>query len=73
MRKLLIPLLAVFALPNSVKPSYADLGVNITSSSTWADKSVYLTGKCSNRGSTDIYLTSSSTWADMTICITGNI
>ena len=44
MRKLLIPLLAALALPNSLKAGYADLGVNITSSSTWADITICITG-----------------------------
>ena len=83
----------------SAEARTADLGVNITTSSwradrtvyittsSWrADKSVYVAGRCSRRGSQDIYLTTSSwradeTWyvttsswrADMTICLSGDI
>ena len=43
---------------------YADMSVYLTSSSIYADKSVYVAGRCSGSGSTDVYLTSSSIYAD---------
>ena len=64
-------------MPNAADAQTADLGVNIVSSSLYAEKSIYLAssslyadksvyvgGKCSSRGSTDIYLASSSLYAD---------
>ena len=43
---------------------YADTSVYLTSSSIYADKSVYVAGRCRGSGSTDVYLTSSSIYAD---------
>ena len=54
----------VYGINITSSSGFADLSVYLTSSSGFADKSVYVAGRCRGRGSTDVYLTTSSGFAD---------
>ena len=57
-------------MPSKSQAQSVDMDIHMTGYESFADKSVYVAGKCHDRGSTDVYLTDYESFADETWYVT---